>query len=641
MKNRLQVRFSLVVVCSFCLSIVAQDFTPDWTFADSSLSEFEQKGAARWKSQNGEIIAESTDSAGGWLILKRPLQDQQVALSVKIQEGAAAGVLLRTEMTEKGVSGVYIPLSNNESGVYQLQLGASGEELSRAPLPPSRRPMIRSSAMAEHWGEEPVPGFSNLPDPPKATSASPAPSQDNSQRNDRQVALLPSQWNTLQVILDADIVTVSLNGRRGGPTAITFDRMMGFGPIALHASGKGEVRFKDLAIKDLNHKFEPKEVVSENFRMQRLSDFYFGWCATVADFNRDGVKDVAAGPFYYLGPDYTERREFTAARTYNPSAQFAQSMVNFAHDFTSDGWPDMLVVDQRPIWLYVNPKGEPRRWDRFKVIANQSTETTLLKDIDGDGNPEVLFGGDGVIAYAKPGDAGPTASWEIHAVSEKGRVNPHGLGVGDINGDGRTDILNSTGWWEQPAKPHSEQPWPFHAASFGRGGAEMGVYDVNGDGLNDVVTALSAHGWGLAWFEQKRRQGGGPEFVEHRIMGDFSTPNAGDVTFSEPHAANFADIDGDGILDFIVGKRHFSHLDSYLDPDPHGAAVLYWYRTVRDRNAPGGARFVPELIHNRSGVGSHFQTIDINDDGFLDIVTSTNRGTFIFWGRGRQTRRGN
>jgi hypothetical protein len=641
MKCILQARFSVVAVCSLSIWIAAQDFKPDWTFTGSSLSEFEQKGAARWKSQNGEIIGESTDSTGGWLLLKRPLQDQQIAFSVKLQEGATAGVLLRTETTAKGMSGVYVPLSNNEAGIYQLRLGASGEEFERVPLPPSRRPMIRSSAMADHFGGEAVPGFSNLPDPPKSTSSSPAPGREGAQRNDRQAAMAPSEWNTVQVILDADLVTVTRNGRRSGATVITFDRMMGFGPITLHASGKGEVRFKDLAIKDLNRKIEPKEIVSENFRMQRLSDFYFGWCAAVADFNRDGVKDVAAGPFYFLGPDYTERREFTAARTYNPSAQFAQSMVNFAYDFTGDGWPDMLVVDQRPIWLYVNPKGESRRWDRFKVIANQSTEITLLKDIDGDGKPEVLFGGDGVIAYAKPGAAGPMAPWEIHAVSEKGRVNPHGLGVGDINGDGRMDVLNPTGWWEQPAKLQAEQPWPFHAASFGRGGAEMGVYDVNGDGLNDVVTALSAHGWGLAWFEQKRGKGGEIEFVERPIMGDFSTPNAGDVTFSEPHAANFADLDGDGIHDFIVGKRHFSHLDSTLDPDPHGAAVLYWYHTVRDKKAPGGARFVPELIHNRSGVGSHFQTTDINGDGVLDIVTSTNRGTFIFWSRGKKDRRVN
>ena len=36
-----------------------------------------------------------------------------------------------------------------------------------------------------------------------------------------------------------------------------------------------------------------------------------------------------------------------------------------------------------------------------------------------------------------------------------------------------------------------------------RQGAEMAVYDVNGDGFNDVVSGLNAHGFGLAWFEQK------------------------------------------------------------------------------------------------------------------------------------------
>ena len=54
------------------------------------------------------------------------------------------------------------------------------------------------------------------------------------------------------------------------------------------------------------------------------------------------------------------------------------------------------------------------------------------------------------------------------------------------------------------------------------------------------------------------------------IMDDFSTKNAGGVTFSEPHGSTFADVDGDGIPDFIVGKRYWSHLDDYLDPDPYG-----------------------------------------------------------------------
>ena len=165
----------------------------------------------------------------------------------------------------------------------------------------------------------------------------------------------------------------------------------------------------------------------------------------------------------------------------------------------------------------------------------------------------------------------------------------------------------------------------------------MGVYDVNGDELNDVVTSLNAHGFGLAWFEQHRDASGKITFIEHMISDDYSyKDNAGGVTFSEAHGNTFADIDGDGILDFIVGKRYWSHLDDYFDPDPYGPPVIYWYRTVRDKNAPGGARFVPELINNRSGVGSQVEAVDLNKDGAIDIITSTDRGTFIFWNKIKQ-----
>jgi hypothetical protein len=144
--------------------------------------------------------------------------------------------------------------------------------------------------------------------------------------------------------------------------------------------------------------------------------------------------------------------------------------------------------------------------------------------------------------------------------------------------------------------------------------------------------------FGLAWFEQKRDASGAISFVQHMIADDYSTNNAGGVTFSEPHGSTAADMDGDGIPDFVVGKRYFSHHESFLDPDPYGAPVIYVYRTVRNPKAPGGAEFVPELVHNQSGAGSQILAVDLNKDGVMDLVTSTTSGAYAFFGRPRAKR---
>ncbi|HLX43589.1 MAG TPA: FG-GAP-like repeat-containing protein [Bryobacteraceae bacterium] len=634
---------TLAAVPLFLLTIFAatHDFIPDFSFGGSALTGWRPLGTANWRADNGEITATPPAggaSEGGWLMLDKKYQDIELYTEFRCSDKCDAGILLRAEKTpEGGWKGVYVPLAPGD-GPYELTLNAGGKELHRTTLLRASAQFARMAAGPWTNGSAHVPGFAQpaitLAEQQEEASQPPArPAQrpQGAAFAPPRPELRAGDWNTLDVIVDADMVWTTLNGRRGINTA-TSDRTMGYGPIALHVGGTGEVRFRDVALKDLNRKTEPKAQLSSHFRMQQLNDFFYSWGATTGDINHDGIPDVIAGPFYYLGPDYTERREFTSARSYSATNNFPEGMVYFAYDYTGDGWTDIICVDSRPVYLYVNPKGESRRWDRFNVVPSATSEIEVFRDIDGDGKPEILFTGpNAVMAYAKPDPANPTAVWKVHNISEPGLAAPHGMGVGDINGDGRMDVVNSRGWWEQPASGAAETLWKFHPSNFGNGGVEMGVYDVNGDGLNDVVTVIAAHGWGIAWFEQKRDTQGNITFVRHDIMGDLSTKNVGGVAFSEAHGAAFADMDGDGVPDLIVGKRLYSHLESHLDPDPYGPAVLYWYRTVRNPKAEGGAEFVPELIHNRSGVGSQFVVTDLNGDGAPDIVISDVKGTFVFW----------
>ena len=637
---------STIAAVSGVLSVIfaaTHDFHPDFAFKGSSLAGWHMLGHVNWRAENGEIAATPQSQEGGWLVLDKSYQDVEFYTEFRCPEKCDAGVLFRAEKTpEGGWKGVYVSLAG-EGGSYGVTLNTDGKELNRTRLPRASAQFARMAAGPWANGQAHVPGFASptitLAEQEEESSKQPAPPAVPGGGRGGSGPPLPQiktgEWNTLNAIIDTDMVWTTLNGRRGANSA-TNDRMMGYGPIALHIAGSGEARFRDVAIKDLNRKIEPMAQVSSHFRMQQLSDFFYSWGATAGDINHDGIPDVIAGPFYFLGPNFTERREFTAARSYSPSNNFPEGHNYFAYDFTGDGWADIICVYSRPIYLFVNPRGEPRRWDRYNVVPNATSELEVFRDIDGDGKPEILFAGpNATLAYAKPDPANPTGLWKVHNISEPGLGGPHGMGVGDINGDGRMDVVNSRGWWEQPASGAAEGLWKFHPAQFGNGGAEMGVYDVNGDGLNDVVTVMAAHGWGIAWFEQKRDRQGNITFVRHDIMGDLSTKNAGGVAFSEAHGAAFADMDGDGVPDLIVGKRLYSHLESHLDPDPYGPAVLYWYRTVRNPKADGGAEFVPELIHNRSGVGSQFVVTDLNGDGAPDIVISNVKGTFIFWNQMR------
>ncbi len=603
-------------------------FLPDVTFDGASLDGWHSWGQSDWRAENGEFIGTPKQGAGGWLMLDRSFQDIGFHALFQCSGDCKTGVLLRAEKTPTGMTGVLVSLNEGDLACYRVVLDSQGQEVERQPLRSIGgivrfAPPLDPNAPVRNRSRRGRSGPSvTLPIEPES----------------RDLRL--GEWNQIDIVFDANIVRPTINAGGRLQNGVAGEDGSGFGPLALYVGGTGEVRFREVGYKDLSMRVTPKETVSSHFRMQRISDMYYSWAAAAADFDRDGTMDIAAGPYIFYGPDYTRSREIFISQALSPAKDFTRVNGQYAFDFTGDGWPDILTS---PPWamLYVNPKGEARRWDSYKVIPTVQSEVTTMMDLDGDGVPELIYGSGRSLRYAKPDPTDPTKPWIEHAVSEEGYATAHGIGAGDINGDGRPDILNPYGWWEQPPSGMAEQPWTYHPQAFSRsglgavGGAGMEVYDANGDGLNDVVTSLNAHGFGLAWYEQKRDAAGKISFVAHIFSDDYAADNAGGVAFSEPHGSTSADLDGDGVPDFIVGKRFYSHLDSYLDPDPYGPPVLYWYRTVRNPSAPGGAEFVPDLIHNRSGVGSDLLATDLNRDGAVDVITSTDRGTFIFWGKPR------
>jgi Domain of Unknown Function (DUF1080)/FG-GAP-like repeat len=607
------------------LLAVGPSFLPDITFTGSSLAGWHSIGHAEWHAENGEIVGKPTSASGGWLVLDKSYQDVGVYLEYRCTGGCQTGVLFRQTKDNAGMKGTFVDLADPLVPTYSVMLGADG-------------------AMSSHEKARTGGGLVRFTPPPNpnapAPNFRPQPATVELPFKQPDTALKAGDWNTAEMFMDANVVRSFLNdGREHG--AVSEET---YGPFAIYVGGTGEVRIRNLKYKDLSMKHRDPDKTSPNFRKQTLTEFFYSFSIAAADFNKDGIMDVVSGPFVYYGPDYTRSEEIYPAEGFNQTSGFASdAWIQSAADFTGDGWPDIISTNygNLGVTLYVNPgKDKNRRWEKFQVVKEVQSEVAVLRDVDGDGKQEIVYMGGGQVRYAKPDPANPTGLWIVKNVSEKGYGTAHGIGVGDINGDGRMDIVSAYGWWEGPKDPANDT-WKYHPVAFARygrgimGGATMGVYDVNGDGLPDVVTALNVHGWGLAWFEQKRDAQGNITFVRHMIADDLTTKaeNAGGVAFSEPHASGFADVNGDGILDFIVGKRYLSHVNTFLDPDPFGQPVLYAYKPVHDPKAPGGARFVPELIDNEAGAGSDILAIDLNHDGAVDIITAARAGTFIFWGK--------
>ena len=352
-----------------------------------------------------------------------------------------------------------------------------------------------------------------------------------------------------------------------------------------------------------------------SFRRITLSEKFTCEGATAGDFNRDGKMDIAAGPWWYEGPEFAKKHELYPPKEFDPLG-YSDNFFGFVRDFNGDGWDDLLVVGfpgKDASW-FENPAGREERWKRHVALPSLDNEAPWFTDITGDGKPELVGQVGGAFGYA---EIDPAKEWTFRAISPKGNRGAftHGLGVGDVNGDGKADLLEATGWWEQ-----KDGAWEQHKAAFGSGGAQMFAYDVNGDGRNDVITSLAAHGLGLAWFEQNKDG----TFTRHLVMGSRPEENRYGVMFGELHALELVDMDGDGLKDIVTGKRWWSH-GPKGDVDG-GPAVAYWFRLVRDAN---GVDFVPHRLDDGSGVGTQVVVADVNGDKVPDLVIGNKKGAFV------------
>lgn len=342
--------------------------------------------------------------------------------------------------------------------------------------------------------------------------------------------------------------------------------------------------------------------------------------ATAFDVNNDGVIDIVSGEYWFPGPAFTEQHKMCDLQA---EQAYYDDFCDYPLDVNGDGFIDVVTGGWwgKTLRWRENPKGQTGPWTVHDVDECGPVETMRFWDVDGDGHVEACpNAGDKVAVYRLLRDeqGKPAGKFEKHVLKDSDAG--HGLGFGDVNGDGRGDFVIPTGWLEGPEKPW-EQPWPFHAEfDLGDTSIPVLVHDVNGDGRADLIEG-QGHGYGLNWHEQQV-DGDKRTWIKHEI----------DPNRSQYHDMQLADIDNDGQVELITGKRYHAHLGK--DPGAEDPVGVYYFdidggkfeRVTLDCGPAGHA----------SGVGDYFWISDIDGNGWKDILAPGQEGLFLFKNQGRK-----
>jgi hypothetical protein len=345
----------------------------------------------------------------------------------------------------------------------------------------------------------------------------------------------------------------------------------------------------------------------------------------VLDINNDGILDIACGPNWYEGPTWKKHEGFRSDNI----------VCEYPVDVNKDGYMDIVSGGwlEKGVYWYRNPGPAGGKWDTVKISEETNTEGIIVRDIDGDGDLDILvnhwayFKNQGVTWFELMDKGG----YKIHRIGERG--DSHGCGVGDINGDGRNDIVTSAGWYEAPEHP-SIDPWKFHAEyqlpvyPELEAGIEMIVTDVDRDGKNDIIYG-NGHGYGLFWLRQN-----GDGTWTRKVIED---------SFGQFHTLVLADINQDGVLELVTGKRLRGHDDA--DASTFDPLFMFWYKinggefkrhVLSFNNVPWykGMEYKSIVPNFAIGGGMNITVRDMNGDGLVDVVCSGKSGLYLFLNRG-------